>query len=175
MVDLGNFDLNLKANWTLKYFKMILGSTFQVDAAVRKYYSPFHSVHQAKQQATSQHVRTWSCVTTAKMLWGPWSCPDIQVRLSNSNDTSTICWKVICEIFFCLKNVMEQYLWDSDMLIFFPSRYGFLLLQTSSSQDALSLSVAILQQFNVPPEMYRVGYTKLFFRTGQAISFSLSL
>lgn len=70
---------------------------------------------------------------------------------------------------------MEQYLWDSDMLIFFPSRYGFLLLQTSSSQDALSLSVAILQQFNVPPEMYRVGYTKLFFRTGQAISFSLSL
>ncbi|RRT55179.1 hypothetical protein B296_00034516 [Ensete ventricosum] len=29
------------------------------------------------------------------------------------------------------------------------SRYGFLLLQTSSSQDALSLSVAILQQFNI--------------------------
>ncbi|XP_065019481.1 myosin-1-like isoform X4 [Musa acuminata AAA Group] len=49
----------------------------------------------------------------------------------------------------------------------FAERYGFLLLQTSSSQDALSLSVAILQQFNVPPEMYRVGYTKLFFRTGQ--------
>ncbi|URE22819.1 MYSc [Musa troglodytarum] len=57
----------------------------------------------------------------------------------------------------------------------FAERYGFLLLQISSSQDALSLSVAILQQFNVPPEMYRVGYTKLFFRTGQAISFSLSL
>nr|XP_018685159.1 PREDICTED: myosin-2-like isoform X2 [Musa acuminata subsp. malaccensis] len=49
----------------------------------------------------------------------------------------------------------------------FAERYGFLLLQTSSSQDALSLSVSILQQFNVPPEMYRVGYTKLFFRTGQ--------
>ncbi|CAL9112004.1 unnamed protein product [Musa acuminata var. zebrina] len=49
----------------------------------------------------------------------------------------------------------------------FAERYGFLLLQTSSSQDALSLSVAILQQFNVPPEMYRVGYTNwLIYRYG---------
>ncbi|URE22811.1 MYSc [Musa troglodytarum] len=39
----------------------------------------------------------------------------------------------------------------------FAERYGFLLLQISSSQDALSLSVAILQQFNVPPEMYRIA------------------
>ncbi|XP_008800396.2 myosin-1-like [Phoenix dactylifera] len=49
----------------------------------------------------------------------------------------------------------------------FAERYGFLLLENLASQDPLSVSVAILQQFNVPPEMYQVGYTKLFFRTGQ--------
>ncbi|AQK64915.1 Myosin-3 [Zea mays] len=36
-----------------------------------------------------------------------------------------------------------------------------------ASQDPLSVSVAILHQFNILPEMYQVGYTKLFFRTGQ--------
>ncbi|KAH0850359.1 hypothetical protein HID58_095601 [Brassica napus] len=35
------------------------------------------------------------------------------------------------------------------------------------SKDPLSVSVAILHQFNILPEMYQVGYTKLFFRTGQ--------
>ncbi|KAJ3670273.1 hypothetical protein LUZ60_010597 [Juncus effusus] len=50
----------------------------------------------------------------------------------------------------------------------FAERYGFLLVgSTSSCQDPLSMSVSILQQFNVPPEMYQVGYTKLFFRIGQ--------
>ncbi|XP_043688469.1 myosin-2-like isoform X2 [Telopea speciosissima] len=49
----------------------------------------------------------------------------------------------------------------------FAKRYGFLLSENGVSQDPLSISVAILQQFNVPPEMYQVGYTKLFFRTGQ--------
>ncbi|KAK4743021.1 hypothetical protein SAY87_001022 [Trapa incisa] len=49
----------------------------------------------------------------------------------------------------------------------FSRRYGFLLLESAASQDPLSVSVAILQQFNVLPEMYQVGYTKLFFRTGQ--------
>ncbi|XP_058001422.1 myosin-2 isoform X2 [Hevea brasiliensis] len=49
----------------------------------------------------------------------------------------------------------------------FAQRYGFLLLGTNVSQDPLSISVAVLQQFNVAPEMYQVGYTKVFLRTGQ--------
>ncbi|XP_027170682.1 myosin-2 isoform X1 [Coffea eugenioides] len=49
----------------------------------------------------------------------------------------------------------------------FSRRYGFLLPEDSESQDPLSSSVAILQQFGVLPEMYQVGYTKLFFRAGQ--------
>lgn len=49
----------------------------------------------------------------------------------------------------------------------FARRYGFLLLDDVASQDSLSVSVAILHQFNILPEMYQVGYTKLFFRTGQ--------
>ncbi|XVE49708.1 hypothetical protein DITRI_Ditri01bG0102700 [Diplodiscus trichospermus] len=49
----------------------------------------------------------------------------------------------------------------------FARRYGFLLLGNVASQDPLSVSVAILHQFNILPEMYQVGYTKLFFRTGQ--------
>ncbi|CAI0416405.1 unnamed protein product [Linum tenue] len=49
----------------------------------------------------------------------------------------------------------------------FARRYGFLLLENTNSQDPLSVSVAILHQFGILPEMYQVGYTKLFFRTGQ--------
>ncbi|XP_010278385.1 PREDICTED: myosin-2 isoform X1 [Nelumbo nucifera] len=48
----------------------------------------------------------------------------------------------------------------------FATRYGFLLLENVVSQDPLSISVSILQQFNILPDMYQVGYTKLFFRTG---------
>ncbi|CAK7337854.1 unnamed protein product [Dovyalis caffra] len=49
----------------------------------------------------------------------------------------------------------------------FARRYGFLLLENVASLDPLSVSVAILHQFDILPEMYQVGYTKLFFRTGQ--------
>ncbi|RWR90398.1 myosin-1 [Cinnamomum micranthum f. kanehirae] len=49
----------------------------------------------------------------------------------------------------------------------FARRYGFLLLGNIASKDPLSVSVAILHQFNILPEMYQVGYTKLFFRSGQ--------
>eukprot|EP01018_Ginkgo_biloba_P021923 Gb_03454 [translate_table: standard] len=49
----------------------------------------------------------------------------------------------------------------------FAKRYGFLLLQNTAAQDALSVCVTILHQFNILPEMYQVGFTKLFFRTGQ--------
>ncbi|KAF6153348.1 hypothetical protein GIB67_003538 [Kingdonia uniflora] len=49
----------------------------------------------------------------------------------------------------------------------FARRYGFLLLESVASQDPLSVSVAILHQFKILPDMYQVGYTKLFFRTGQ--------
>ncbi|KAI3731759.1 hypothetical protein L1987_62948 [Smallanthus sonchifolius] len=49
----------------------------------------------------------------------------------------------------------------------FARRYGFLLLEHVALQDPLSVSVAILHQFDILPEMYQIGYTKLFFRTGQ--------
>ncbi|CAH8390865.1 unnamed protein product [Eruca vesicaria subsp. sativa] len=49
----------------------------------------------------------------------------------------------------------------------FARRYGFLLLESIAAKDPLGVSVAILHQFNILPEMYQVGYTKLFFRTGQ--------
>ncbi|GMJ12988.1 myosin 1 [Hibiscus trionum] len=49
----------------------------------------------------------------------------------------------------------------------FARRYGFLLMESVASQDPLSVSIAILHQFNILPEMFQVGYTKLFFRTGQ--------
>ncbi|CAN1325412.1 VIII-1, partial [Linum perenne] len=50
----------------------------------------------------------------------------------------------------------------------FARRYGFLLLENAvTTQDPLGVSVAILHQFGILPEMYEVGYTKLFFRTGQ--------
>ncbi|KAA3453007.1 myosin-2-like [Gossypium australe] len=49
----------------------------------------------------------------------------------------------------------------------FTERYGFLLSEPIVSQDPLSISVALLKQFNVLPQMYQIGYTKLFLRTGQ--------
>ncbi|XP_068668431.1 myosin-1-like [Aristolochia californica] len=49
----------------------------------------------------------------------------------------------------------------------FATRYACLLLEKVDSPDPLSISVAILQQFNIRPDMYQVGYTKLFLRTGQ--------
>ncbi|KAK8493376.1 hypothetical protein V6N13_129244 [Hibiscus sabdariffa] len=49
----------------------------------------------------------------------------------------------------------------------FAERFGFLLLETNASHNPLSISVSLLNQFNVLPEMYQVGYTKLFLRTGQ--------
>ncbi|XXG61257.1 hypothetical protein AAC387_Pa04g2963 [Persea americana] len=56
----------------------------------------------------------------------------------------------------------------------FARRYGFLPLGNVASKDPLSVSVAILHQFNILPEMYQVGYTKLFFRSGQRLSSLLS-
>ncbi|KAE8681064.1 myosin-2-like isoform X6 [Hibiscus syriacus] len=41
------------------------------------------------------------------------------------------------------------------------------VLETNAPHDPLSISVALLKQFNVLPETYQVGYTKLFLRTGQ--------
>lgn len=48
----------------------------------------------------------------------------------------------------------------------FSDRYGF-LLDKNVSKDPLSTAVAVLQQFNVLPELYQVGYTKLYLRAGQ--------
>ncbi|CAK7327540.1 unnamed protein product [Dovyalis caffra] len=49
----------------------------------------------------------------------------------------------------------------------FAGRYGFLLTETNVSRDPLSMSVAVLKKFNVLPEMYQVGYTKVYLRMGQ--------
>ncbi|KAM7277865.1 hypothetical protein ACFE04_004999 [Oxalis oulophora] len=49
----------------------------------------------------------------------------------------------------------------------FSERYGCLLLDINVPQDPLSMSVAILQQFNILPEMYQIGYTKVYLRSGQ--------
>ncbi|KAG9153857.1 hypothetical protein Leryth_005955 [Lithospermum erythrorhizon] len=49
----------------------------------------------------------------------------------------------------------------------FTRRYGFLLPEDFSCQDPLSTSVAILQKFDILPEMYQVGYKKLYFRAYQ--------
>ncbi|KAL9236379.1 hypothetical protein vseg_011058 [Gypsophila vaccaria] len=49
----------------------------------------------------------------------------------------------------------------------FARRYGFLISEKNAFRDPLSLSVAVLQQFNILPEMHQVGYTKLYFRAGQ--------
>ncbi|KAJ6849255.1 putative myosin-1 isoform X1 [Iris pallida] len=45
----------------------------------------------------------------------------------------------------------------------FAERYGFLIFENVASEDPLSIAVAVLQKFNVLPEMYQVGYTQLFF------------
>lgn len=50
------------------------------------------------------------------------------------------------------------------------TRYGF-LLDTKLSQDPLSTSDSIMKQFNLPPEMYQVGYRKIYLRTGQVSIF----
>ncbi|KAK2408469.1 P-loop containing nucleoside triphosphate hydrolase superfamily protein [Trifolium repens] len=49
----------------------------------------------------------------------------------------------------------------------FSRRYEFLLSGTDVPRDPLSISVAVLQNFNIPFEMYQVGYTKLYLRAGQ--------
>ena len=48
-------------------------------------------------------------------------------------------------------------------------RYVSLLGEPKDCQDPLSLSIAILQKFGIVPEMYQVGYTKLYFRKSQVI------
>ncbi|XP_078447679.1 myosin-2-like [Wolffia australiana] len=49
----------------------------------------------------------------------------------------------------------------------FAQSYGFLLSEKAMLQDLLSVSVSVLQQFNILPDMYKVGFTKIFLRTGQ--------
>ncbi|KAK7405181.1 hypothetical protein VNO78_06380 [Psophocarpus tetragonolobus] len=51
----------------------------------------------------------------------------------------------------------------------FSRRYGPLLSETNVSQDPLSISVAVLQKFSIPSEMYHIGYTKLYLRAGQIV------
>ncbi|CAH1428642.1 unnamed protein product [Lactuca virosa] len=46
----------------------------------------------------------------------------------------------------------------------FANRFGCLLSENIICMDPLSTSLAILQQYHVPPHTYQVGYTKLFFQ-----------
>lgn len=46
----------------------------------------------------------------------------------------------------------------------FASRFGCLVTDSILCHDPLSISVAILQQYHVLPEMYQLGYTKIYFR-----------
>lgn len=47
----------------------------------------------------------------------------------------------------------------------FANRYGCLVSDNTICRDPLSTSVAILQQYHVLPEMYQLGYTKIYFRS----------
>uniref|UniRef100_A0A3Q7IBG5 Myosin motor domain-containing protein n=1 Tax=Solanum lycopersicum TaxID=4081 RepID=A0A3Q7IBG5_SOLLC len=49
----------------------------------------------------------------------------------------------------------------------FCIRYGVLLPEDHERKDPLSMSVTILRQYDILPEMYQVGFTKLYFRAGQ--------
>ncbi|XP_060200385.1 myosin-2-like isoform X2 [Lycium barbarum] len=49
----------------------------------------------------------------------------------------------------------------------FCRRYSVLLPENHECKDPFSMSVSILRQFDILPEMYQVGYTKLYFRAGQ--------
>lgn len=53
-------------------------------------------------------------------------------------------------------------------------RYGVLLPEDHERKDPLSMSVTILRQYDILPEMYQVGFTKLYFRAGQVSFFFLS-
>ncbi|KAK6946770.1 Myosin head, motor domain [Dillenia turbinata] len=48
----------------------------------------------------------------------------------------------------------------------FARRYVSLLLEKNVPQDPLDISVAVLRHCNVLPEMYQVGYKKLYMRAG---------
>ncbi|KAK1418061.1 hypothetical protein QVD17_27199 [Tagetes erecta] len=49
----------------------------------------------------------------------------------------------------------------------FATRFGCLLSDNTRCQDSLSTSIAILQQYRVLPEMYQLGFTKIYFRADQ--------
>ena len=53
------------------------------------------------------------------------------------------------------------------LMCLFVCRYGLLVSKTTVAQDPLSVSIAVLQQFGILPEMYQIGYTKVFLRSGQ--------
>lgn len=77
---------------------------------------------------------------------------------------------------YCCYFYVHHFLWMPFVLFIIwwhDFRYGILLPNNNNCQDALSSSIAILQQFDIHPEMYQVGYTKLFFRAGQVTVFFL--
>ncbi|KAI3703863.1 hypothetical protein L1987_74059 [Smallanthus sonchifolius] len=49
----------------------------------------------------------------------------------------------------------------------FANKFGCLLADNTRCQDSLSTSIAILQQYRVLPEMYQLGFTKIYFRADQ--------
>ncbi|XP_076944180.1 myosin-2-like [Bidens hawaiensis] len=49
----------------------------------------------------------------------------------------------------------------------FANRFGCLLPDNTRCQDSLSASITILQEYHVLPEMYQLGFTKIYFRADQ--------
>ena len=67
------------------------------------------------------------------------------------------------------------FFWLTCFSLIIDFRYGFLLRHNGALLgNPLSVSVAILRQFGISPDMYQVGYTKLFLRTGQVSFTNLS-
>lgn len=102
------------------------------------------------------------------MLWCSGGCQDVKVRLRISSDTLSICWKVMFPSSVPTLEDFKIYLFMKISLHKILFRYGFLLLKNVASEDPLNVAISVLQKLNIRPEMYQVGYTKLFFRTGQA-------
>lgn len=91
------------------------------------------------------------------------------VRISRSGYPTRMTHQEFCKRWnmyssLCCYVSLLDALWLIQMLSF---RYGVLLPEDHECKDPLNMSVSILRQFDILPEMYQVGYTKLYFRAGQ--------
>lgn len=103
------------------------------------------------------------------------------VRISGSGYPTRLTHQELA-VRYGLSTLTMRFVDKSHVLLSFMSlsvyswiRYGFLLLDTKISEDPLSTSNAIMKQYNLPPEIYQVGYTKIYLRTGQVSSLYLDI